>query len=119
MEAKLKEAIEIIENFGGFVMFPESSEEEKEIRQHTFDMEREIDIQNEERRMLDAKEALDSRNDFLNRKKEAFREMDKRFNEPVFMAKGSIISQMNELEDILLDNGLESDYLQEWIESQI
>lgn len=118
MEAKLKEAIEIIENFGGFVMFPESSEEEREIRQRTFEMEREIDIQNEQRRMLDAKEALDSRNEYFQNKKEAFKEMRKVFNEPWFVAK-SPLSAYEELEDILLENGCDLDEMEDFLESMV
>jgi hypothetical protein len=118
MDAKLKEAIEIIENFGGFVLFPEDHEEEKQIRQQTFDMEREIDIQNEERRMLDVQEALNSRNEYLQNKKKAFRDMRKLFHEPRFIAQ-STLKSYEELEDILLENGLDLDNMEDFIESMV
>lgn len=118
MEAKLKEAIDIIENAGGFVMFPETSEEEQEIRQRTFDMEREWDATQEQYRLNDAKEALDSRNEYLQNKKEAFREMKKVFNEPRFMAK-SPLAAFEEMEDILLENGCDLDEMEDFIESMV
>jgi signal recognition particle GTPase len=118
MDAKLKEAIEIVENFGGFVLFPEDHEEEKQIRQQTFDMERQLDMKAEEQKMKDAQEALDSRNEYLRNKKEAFREMRKVFNEPRFVAK-SPLAAFEELEDILLENGCDLDEMEDFIESMV
>jgi len=118
MDAKLKEAIEIVENFGGFVLFPEDHQEEKEIRQRTFDMEREQEIKAEEERIIDASISLKERNELIQSKKRAFREMDKAMSEPHFLAQG-VLNQMEQLEDMLLDEGLEPDYLEEWINSQI
>lgn len=118
MDAKLKEAIEIVENFGGFVLFPEDHEEEKQIRQQTFDMERELDIQAEQKKLADAQEALDCRNEYLRNKKEAFREMRKVFNEPRFIAQGPVAG-FQELEDILLENGCDLDEMEDFIESMV
>ena len=118
MKAKLKEAIDIIENAGGFVMFPESSEEEKEIRQRTYNMERELDIKAEEQKMKEVQDALEARNEYLRNKKEAFREMRKVFNEPRFVAK-SHFAAYEELENILLENGCDLDEMEDFIESMV
>lgn len=118
MDVKLKEAIEIVENAGGFVLFPESHEEEKEIRQQTFNMEREIDMRAEQQKIDDAKEALEARNEYLRNKKEAFREMRRVFNEPRFVAK-SPLAAFEELEDILLENGCDLDEMEDFIESMV
>lgn len=112
MEQKLKEAIEIVENFGGFVMFPESSEEEREIRQRTFEMEREMDLKAEQKKLDDAREALEARNDFLSRKEQAFKEAtDALYN------RKSLSFQ--DIDDIFYENGIEPDYIEDWLESQI
>jgi FtsZ-binding cell division protein ZapB len=118
MDAKLKQAIDIIEDAGGFVMFPESSEDEKEIRQRTFDMEREIDMKAEQQKLDDAKEALEARNEYLRNKKTAFREMRQVFNEPRFVAK-SPLAAFEEMENILLENGCDLDEMEDFIESMV
>jgi len=110
MQEELKKAIDIVENAGGFVMLPESDKEEREVRKMTHQMQE---------KQLEELERMENEDesDFQKRKKEAFKEMNEVFNEPYFMAKG-MLSQMNDLEDILLDNGVDLDYLEEWIESQ-
>ena len=92
-------------------MLPESESEERDIRKVTHQL-------HEEKLKELEKEDAENLSDIEKRKKTAFHDMNEVFTEPLFMAKG-IISQMNYLEDILLENGLESDYLEDWIESQI
>lgn len=57
----------------------------------------------------------ENESDFQKRKKEAFREMNREF----YRDKGPALTTMTDLEDILLENGVDMDYLEEWIESQI
>lgn len=108
MDSELKRAISVIEDAGGFVMLPESDQQEREVRQLTHDMH--------EQKLKELEQAdLDNENDFQKRKKEAFREMNREF----YKDKGPSLTTMSDLEDILLDNGVDLDYLEEWIESQI
>ena len=111
MDQELDKAIKIVEDRGGFVMLPECESEERDIRKVTHQL-------NEEKLKELEREEAENLSDIEKRKKTAFHDMNEVFTEPLFMAKG-IISQMNDLEDILLENGLESDYLEDWIESQI
>lgn len=108
MDQELDKAIKIVEDRGGFVMLPESESEERDIRKVTHQ------LHEEKLKELEAVEA-ENESDFQKRKKEAFREMNREF----YKKKGPGITTMTDLEDILLDNGVDLDYLEEWIESQI
>jgi hypothetical protein len=108
MDQELAKAAKVIEEAGGFVMFPENSQEERDIRKQTHNLE--LQKEAEEKAEIEENE-----NDFEKRKKEAFKEMNREF----YRTKGPMLTTMSDLEDILLDNGVDMDYLEEWIESQV
>jgi hypothetical protein len=108
VDQELTKAIKIVEDRGGFVMLPENESEERDIRKVTHALE--IQKEAEEQADIDANES-----DFQKRKKEAFKEMNREF----YRTTGPMLTTMSDLEDILLDNGVDMDYLEEWIESQV
>lgn len=108
MDQELAKAAKVIEEAGGFVMFPEDSQEERNIRKQTHEIELKQEAQ-------EKAEEEENENDFEKRKKEAFKEMNREF----YRTKGPMLTTMSDLEDILLENGVDMDYLEEWIESQV
>jgi len=101
----LHKAIETIENAGGFVMMPEDSEEQRRIRKETFALEQKKEA--EEQAIIDEGKA-----DFESRKKDAFREATDALYHKKNLSYGDI-------DDIFFENGIEPDYIEDWIESQI
>lgn len=95
----INEAIEIIEQAGGFVMFPESEEEQSEIMKHAMDLQ---NIEEESARKRFQKE-------YEERKAEAFEEFDQLL--------GSKNFSVNAVDDICYENGIDMDDIEEWINS--
>jgi len=95
----VNEAIEIIEQAGGFVMFPESEEEQSEIITHALKLQ---DIEDEAARKRFQKE-------YEERKAQAFEEFDQLL--------GSKNFSINAVDDICYGNGIDMDDIEEWINS--
>jgi len=108
MDQELNKAIKIVEDRGGFVMLPENESEERDMRKVTHAME----LQKDEKEQAEIDE---SKMDFESRKRSAFREMNREF----YDTKKTFLTTMTDLEDILLENGIDMDYLEEWLESQV
>lgn len=91
MDKNLQKAIDIVEQAGGFVMF--SDEQLQEI---------------ESTSIVD--------DDYLERKKNAFKELDHIFYGSIKRGKEP---SMAEMEDALLENGIDMDELEDWLLNQI
>jgi RNA processing factor Prp31 len=99
---KLNEAIDMIENAGGFVMFPETDKDERNIRNQTFIEENRImdDIDKEEEKY---------KNDYEERKNDAFEEFDEALKQKKFSYRV--------VEDICYENGIDMDDIEDYINS--
>lgn len=99
---KLNEAIDMIENAGGFVMFPETDKDERNIRSQTFIEENRImdDIDKEEEKY---------KNDYEERKNDAFEEFDEALKQKNF--------SYSDVEDICYENGIDMDDIEDYINS--
>ena len=99
---KLNEAIDMIENAGGFVMFPETDKDERNIRSQTFIEENRImdDIDKEEEKY---------KNDYEERKNDAFEEFDEALKQKNFSYRV--------VEDICYENGIDMDDIEDYINS--
>ena len=95
----INEAIEIIEQAGGFVMFPESEEEQSEIIKHANELQK---IEQEADRKRFQKE-------YESRKVQAFEEFEELLGKPNF--------SINAVDDICYENGIDMDDIEEWINS--
>lgn len=97
---KLNEAIDMIENAGGFVMFPETDKDERNIRSQTFIEENRImdDIDKEEEKY---------KNDYEERKNDAFEEFDEALKQKNF--------SYSDVEDICYENGIDMDDIEDYI----
>jgi hypothetical protein len=101
MEKNLDDAIRVVEGAGGFVMLPEDANQERQVRQETHNLEKEqINLE------------INFKSDFDERKAEAFSEATHALN-----TKKDLSFQ--DIDDIFYDNGIEMDYIEDWIESQI
>lgn len=100
MKKDLIDAINSIEEAGGFVMFPEDSAEERNIRQQTHILEQ---------KKLQEEEALEAeiKNDYEQRKDDAFKDFDKLL--------GSKNFSYGRVEDICFENGIDMDDIEEYI----
>jgi hypothetical protein len=105
MDQELAKAAKVIEEAGGFVMFPENSQEERDIRKqtHNLELQKEAEAQAE----IDEGKA-----DFESRKKDAFKEA----THALYHRK---TLSYQDIDDIFFENGIEPDYIEDWIESQI
>lgn len=97
---KLNEAIDMIENAGGFVMFPETDKDERNIRNQTFIEENRImdDIDKEEEKY---------KNNYEERKNYAFEEFDEALKQKNFSYR--------DVEDICYENGIDMDDIEDYI----
>ena len=95
----INEAIAVIEAAGGFVMFPETEEEQNEIIKHANNLQ---DIEEESARRIFQKE-------YEERKTQAFQEFDELL--------GSKNFNINAVDDICYENGIDMDDIEEWINS--
>lgn len=95
----INEAIEVIEAAGGFVMFPETEEEQSEIITHALKLQ---DIED-----LEAKKRFQK--EYEERKTQAFEEFDELLGKPNF--------SINAVDDICYANGIDMDDIEEWINS--
>jgi len=100
MKKDLTDAISSIEEAGGFVMFPEDSAEERNIRQQTHILEQ---------KKLQEEEALEAeiKSDYEQRKKEAFKDFDKMLGKPGFSFNG--------VSDLCYEHGIDLDDIEEYI----
>lgn len=101
-DKKLNEAIDMIENAGGFVMFPETDKDERNIRSQTFIEENSImdDIDKEEEKY---------KNDYEERRNDAFEEFDEALKQKNF--------SYSDVEDICYENGIDMDDIEDYINS--
>jgi len=99
-DVKLKEAIDIVENAGGFVMFPESDQDELKIRTETLKAENKV---------IEDEEAIEAENkrEYEERKQNAFEEFDKLL--------GSKNFSVSAVDDICYENGIDLDDIEEYI----
>ena len=93
----INEAIEVIEAAGGFVMFPETEEEQSEIIKHANQLQ---DIEEESARKRFQK-------DYEERRAQAFEEFDELL--------GSKNFDINAVDDICYSNGIDMDDIEDWI----
>ena len=105
MDQELTKAIKIVEDRGGFVMLPENESEERDIRKVTHALE--IQKEAEEQAEIDEGKA-----DFEGRKKDAFREATHALHHKKELS-------FQDIDDIFFKNGIEPDYIEDWIESQV
>ena len=102
MSKDLDDAIRTIEDAGGFVMLPDDEKSQREARQAVFDAERKV-----EQAEIDEGKA-----DFESRKKDAFKEATHALYHKKTLS-------FEDIDDIFFENGIEPDYIEDWIESQI
>lgn len=93
----INKAIEVIESAGGFVMFPETEEEQNEIIKHANNLQ---DIEEETARKRFQKE-------YEERKAQAFLEFDELLGKKDF--------NINAVDDICYENGIDMDDIEDWI----
>lgn len=100
MDQELEKAAKVIEEAGGFVMFPEDSQQERDIRKQTHNLE----LQEEAKKQAEIDE---SKSDYEQRKANAFEEFEEELGSPGF--------SFNEVSDLCYRNGIDLDDIEEYI----